>query len=330
METRSITSLLASLSRWVAAMLVSVIIPTHDRADLLLQTLTVLCRQSHRPLQIIVVDDGSTDDTWERLGVWTAARASLCGLTFCRLRQARAGAPAARNHGLSVARGDFIQFLDSDDSLSSDKLGLQASALAKASGLGGVYCAWRSWFDGSLIRYGPRGQTSAIAEQDMLLGYLGGNWFLPIHAYLFRRGLLDQVGPWNTRLTYEEDAEYMLRILAVGARFGFVPGCVVDYRRHGAAQVSRRRTPDEGQRHVQSIAFRERICEQLPAAQRPAARAAVAALAARLSDGSAAPYPAASGRRVLADFGRTSVGRVIRRRFGDALLAWLAYAIGLR
>jgi glycosyltransferase involved in cell wall biosynthesis len=306
-------------------MLVSVIIPTHNRAALLLQTVEAVCRQSHRPLQIIVVDDGSTDGTWERLCVWAASWNSFSGLTFCPLRQAQAGASAARNYGLSAAQGDFIQFLDSDDSLSPEKVGQQAGFLATQSELDGAYCAWRSWFDGSLIRYGPRRQTTAIAEQEMLLGYLAGRWFLPAHAYLFRRRLLERIGPWDSRLAYEEDAEYLLRILAAGTRFGFVPGCWVDYRRHGAAQVSRLSAYDAAQRHLPRIAFRERICDHLSAAQRPAARAAIAALAARLQTGSAA-----SARRVLADFGRTPLGQVIRRRFGDGLLAWLAYGTGTR
>jgi len=322
-------------------MLVSVIIPTYDRAGLLLQTLAGLCRQTYRPLQIIIVDDGSTDDTWVRLGTWLEVHAQPSGLDCCRLRQAQAGPAAARNLGFSVARGDLVQFLDSDDRLSVDKLHRQVALLTEEPGLDGVYCAWRSWFDGSLIPYGPQRQTGPITEQEMLLGYMGGTWFLPPHAYLFRRQLLERIGPWDSKLTYEEDAEYLLRMLAAGARFGYVPNCAVDYRRHGGPQVSRLRTRDGYQQlWQQSIAFRRQICVNLPPAQRGPALAALAELAARhqgpprsgwllgAAGSGAFARPLNPGRSALIAFGRTPMGALVRRRFGDGLLAWLGLDAG--
>jgi len=317
-------------------MLISVIIPTHDRAGLLLQTLAALRRQTHRPLQVIVVDDGSTDDTWARLAAWIATPTASSGEEYCRVHQTQAGPAAARNTGLSLAQGELIQFLDSDDRMSPDKLSRQAALLAATPGLDGAYCAWRSWFDGSLIPYGPRRQTTPIDEREMLLGYLGGTWFLPVHAFLFRRRLVDRVGPWDSGLFYEDDAEYLLRVLADGARLGYAHRCVVDYCRHSGPQVSRTwegNAPAQSQ--PQSIAFRERICAGLSAEQRSAGLAAIAALASRqpgapgtgrrqtAAGSGTAARALASGRAALVAFGRTPVGALLRRRFGDGLLAWL-------
>ncbi len=322
-------------------MLVSVIIPTYNRAGLLLQTLAALCRQTYRPLQIIIVDDGSTDDTWARLGAWLEVHAQAPGLDCHRLQQAQAGPSAARNLGFSLALGELVQFLDSDDRLSVSKIHRQVALLAAEPGLDGAYCAWRCWFDGSVIPYGPHRQTAPITEQKMLLGYMGGTWFLPLHAYLLRRQLLERISPWDSRLTYEEDAEYLLRMLAAGARFGYVPGCVVDYRRHGGPRVSRlRERGGQQQLRQQSIAFRRQVCANLPLAQRAPALAALAELAACYQgspvtgQSSGAARPGASdrllnrSRSALIAFGRTPLGALVRRRFGDGLLAWLGLGTG--
>jgi hypothetical protein len=101
--------------------LVTVIIPTYNRAQLVTEALDSVYGQTHRPIECIVVDDGSTDDTVEVVKKWKRART---GDDFCirLLQQENHGAPAARNRGMEAARGDDLLFLDSDDQLTENAL----------------------------------------------------------------------------------------------------------------------------------------------------------------------------------------------------------------
>jgi len=102
---------------------VSVVVPTFNRAHLINRALQSVVSQTYRPLDLIVVDDGSTDDTCERV------RTEYPHATL--LSQSNQGVSAARNRGLSVAQGDWIAFLDSDDTWCESKIEQQLQALAK-------------------------------------------------------------------------------------------------------------------------------------------------------------------------------------------------------
>ncbi|MEW8584550.1 MAG: glycosyltransferase family A protein, partial [Candidatus Thiodiazotropha sp.] len=105
-------------------MSVSVVIPTHNRAHTLPRALDSVLAQSHQPLEIIVVDDGSDDETAELM----EDHYGCCDY----LRQANQGVSSARNLGIEKARGEWIALLDSDDRWLPNKLQLQLEALAGA------------------------------------------------------------------------------------------------------------------------------------------------------------------------------------------------------
>src|SRR5262249_441294 len=111
--------------------LVTVVIPTYNRADLLPDAIESVLAQSYKPIEIIVVDDGSTDDT--------RAVATRFGDRIRYVYQENAERAAARNHGLRLACGDFIAFLDSDDYWDHDKIESDVSVLAEHTGTGVVY-----------------------------------------------------------------------------------------------------------------------------------------------------------------------------------------------
>jgi glycosyltransferase involved in cell wall biosynthesis len=108
--------------------LVSVIIPTYNRADLICQTLDSVVSQTYSRYEIIVVDDGSDDNTTEVLASWQERTEDNCLQVFTAQHF---GAPAARNLGLRKSRGEYIQYLDSDDLLLPGKLSDQVSYLEK-------------------------------------------------------------------------------------------------------------------------------------------------------------------------------------------------------
>ena len=101
---------------------VSVVVPTYNRAHLINRALQSVVSQTYVPLDLIVVEDGSSDDTCERVGI-EYPQATL-------LSQSNRGGSAARNRGVSVAQGDWVAFLDSDDVWCESKIEQQLKALA--------------------------------------------------------------------------------------------------------------------------------------------------------------------------------------------------------
>ena len=105
---------------------VSVIVPTFDRVAVLREAVESVLAQTHRDLEVVVVDDGSTDATPELVAAFAAGDARVR-----YERQANAGAAAARNTGLAAASGDFVAFLDSDDSWVPWHLSLMLAGLER-------------------------------------------------------------------------------------------------------------------------------------------------------------------------------------------------------
>ena len=114
------------------ATLVSVYMPTHDRVEWMTRAVASVLGQSHRELELIVIDDGSSDATWERLQGLAAADARL---RIARNETAQ-GAPASRNRALSMARGEFATGLDDDDHFREDRIALFVEAWQRLSDAG--------------------------------------------------------------------------------------------------------------------------------------------------------------------------------------------------
>ena len=189
-------------------MRVSVVIPTYNCAARLLRALESVAAQSYARdlIEIVVVDDGSSDDTAERV-----ARFATGAVPETRyVCQANAGPAAARNHGLRLVRGDAVAFLDADDGWRPDKLAAQMPLLTGATGL--VYCD--SSFvdaDGQLLV----GYARAIPELrgDILLP-LFCEFFLLTSAVVMSRQAIDAIGTFREDLPVGEDYEFFLRVAA--------------------------------------------------------------------------------------------------------------------
>ena len=219
--------------------LVSVIIPTYNRARFIWETLQSVLSQSYRPMEVLIIDDGSTDNTAEVVEQWQNRVRAEKGLLVKYFYQVNMGPGSARNYGLLESRGQYIQFLDSDDLLSRNKISAQIEALRSNLDCQAAYCAWRTLFDGGIFKYGPYYQTAAAGSRDeMLRGYIADTWFLPHHSYLFTRTAIITVGPWDTNLVLQDDADYLIRMLFNQVCFKYVPSVHVDYRRHLSVHVS--------------------------------------------------------------------------------------------
>lgn len=214
--------------------IVSVIVPSFNRLDLLRELLDSLRAQQWRPLEAIVVDDGSTDDTAASLA---SAWDSEPELQLRILRQPNRGPAAARNRGLAAARGDYLYFIDSDDLVEPGGIALMVAALEDS---GAPYCVGQVRSvdrDGTPLPFND-GNLSRID----LHSFVGSRW--AIHAALYRRAVFDKAGRFDESLRVAEDSELRWRIVAANE-----PGIMLDavvgvFRRHGSGQATDDSTPE--------------------------------------------------------------------------------------
>jgi glycosyltransferase involved in cell wall biosynthesis len=184
--------------------LVSVILPTYNRAHLLERTLESVFEQTYRELELIVVDDGSTDDTPAMLEKTTDSR-----LRVLRL-DANRGAALARNEGIAIARGELFAFIDSDDVWYADKLERQIAALAAASDQVGLCVCSRE--------YGRPGERFTVEYRDdeldsgAAVALIASGTGLSTPCWLARREALESVGGFDASLPRMQDYECSLRI----------------------------------------------------------------------------------------------------------------------
>jgi glycosyltransferase involved in cell wall biosynthesis len=181
---------------------VSVIIPCYNTGRYLAQTLESAVRQAYSGLEILVVDDGSTDGSGE-------IAAAFAGAGVRCLRQANAGISAARNTGVRATSGEFLVFLDADDLLLPGALELGARELASRPGVGFVYGFSRSIAADGRAMFS--GQPEPVAGADYRL-LLSGRGILPPAVAMFRRSAVERVGGFVTGLALAEDHDFYLRV----------------------------------------------------------------------------------------------------------------------
>lgn len=184
----------------------SVIVPTYDRAALIPTALGSILAQSFSDLEILVIDDGSTDDTEQVVGRLRDRR-----LRYHRM-PANRGQAAARNEGLRHARGEFFAFLDSDDRWVPGKLDSFIRVFRDApSDVGCVYSDMqRFWTDGRVTYH-----RSPLVRRGRWIDP-GTRWYqvhrLGIQATVIRRRCLEAVGPFDEALRSLEDMELFMRL----------------------------------------------------------------------------------------------------------------------
>lgn len=197
--------------------LVSTIIPVHNRPALLGEAVASVLAQTHRPIEILIVNDGSVDDTGavaEQL-----ARESRDPIRV--IHQRNGGPGAARQRGLEASQGRFIQFLDSDDLLLPGKFAAQVEALERAPDC--QICYGPSFEENHAVqpvqRQGPMRRTGESLPH-LFPALLVERWWTT-SCPLYRRDLLDRIGPWKPWIN-EEDWEYDARAGATGAPLAWV------------------------------------------------------------------------------------------------------------
>ncbi len=191
---------------------VSVVLPTHNRAGPLRRAVGSVLEQSFSDLELIVVDDASSDETGQVVGAIADPR-----LRYVRLDR-NVGAPAARNAGIAAARGRLIAFQDSDDEWMPGKLERQVAALQAGDAGDVAFCAFLRT-DGRTARRVP-GAGLRLGGGDLLPRLLGGN-IVSTQTLLVPRDRLEEVGGFDERLGRFQDWDLAIRLATV-ARYHYV------------------------------------------------------------------------------------------------------------
>jgi len=193
--------------------LVSIIIPVYNAEKYLEETILSALNQTWPNKEIIIVDDGSTDNSLLIANKFTGPYIKV-------LRQEKMGASAARNKGLLEASGDYIQFLDADDLLSPDKIKNQVILLEQNPGKMAV-CSTAHFFDGTF----PINEISPFNEELYIIsdndpvhflinlwgGYSKNGFMVTIHSWLTPKHIIAKTGLWNEELSVDDDGEFFAR-----------------------------------------------------------------------------------------------------------------------
>lgn len=221
------------------ANLVSILIPAYNAEKWIGQTMESALNQSWPLKEIVVVDDGSTDKTPRILKTFSSRIVKL-------VRQENRGGPAARNHALRYAQGDFIQWLDHDDLLDPDKIRnqLQSERFDNDPGtlLSGSFAQF--YFSRARARFCPGPLWRDLAPVDYFLIKFGQNTWLHPSVWLVSRRLTEAAGPWSEVRSPYDDGEYFCRVVAACERIVFVPEAK-SYWRVGNANSMNRNRSDE-------------------------------------------------------------------------------------
>lgn len=202
---------------------VSVVIPVYNGERYLAEAVESVLVQEPRPAEVILVDDGSTDDS--------AAVAARFGSRIRYERQPNAGQSAARNRGVSLARGTLLAFLDDDDYWAPGKLGLQLKAMGADPTLEAVFGHVRQFVSPEL----PAEIASRVRyHAEVMPGHIAG-------AMLIRRGAFERVGPFDPQWQVGEFIQWYARAVEVNLRTTMLPDVVLHRRLHDENQGIKQR-----------------------------------------------------------------------------------------
>jgi glycosyltransferase involved in cell wall biosynthesis len=216
--------------------LVSTIIPVFQRATMVREAVHSVLSQTWRPIEIIIVDDGSTDDTAEVVDALAREHSEITVF-----HQENRGPGAAREAGRQRARGAFLQYLDSDDLLEPEKFAMQIDGLNENPDCGASYGWTRVRRSDGSVEPQPVKRTGEPIGM-MFPSFLQSRWW-DTSTPLFRREVTDAAGPWLD-LRVEEDWEHDARVASLGVRLHYSRAWVSETRMLDPERASKKTGPD--------------------------------------------------------------------------------------
>jgi glycosyltransferase involved in cell wall biosynthesis len=213
--------------------LVSILIPAFNAQAWIADAIESAIGQTWPRKEIIVVDDGSTDQTLK------VAR-QFASRVVAVVTQKNQGASAARNHALSLSQGDYFQWLDADDLLSPGKIRKQIEASEECRDTRTLFSSGWGCFAHrtATARFWPSSLWCDLSPVEWLLRKMGENLHMQTATWLVSRELTEAAGPWDVRLVNDNDGEYFCRVILASNGIRFVPEARVFYRRVSPCRVS--------------------------------------------------------------------------------------------
>lgn len=199
------------------AELVSILIPAYNSEKWIRDTIKSALGQTWPQKEIIIVDDGSSDNTLRIAREFESKSLKV-------ITQGNKGASSARNKALSIAQGEYIQWLDADDLLAPDKIsqqfkyndGGQNSRILLSSAWG------RFYFRHQKARFISNSLCQDLEPVEWLYKKMNENAWMGIESWLVSRRLTELAGPWNERLLRDNDGEYFCRVVSASEKIRFV------------------------------------------------------------------------------------------------------------
>lgn len=210
--------------------MVTVVMPCYNAAPFVEEAVTSVLEQSHQAIELIVVDDGSTDNSTDVVGNLAKAHPGKIRL----IQQNQHGPYVARNLGLAHATGDFIAFLDADDWWRKDFLEKLHTALMENRGAALAYCGWQN--TGVEGNRGEPYVPTDYEKEGKTERFLRAASPWPIHAALTRRTAVTAVSGFQTYLPTCMDYDFWLRI-GMASPIVLVPEVMAFYRHHQGGQI---------------------------------------------------------------------------------------------
>lgn len=204
--------------------LVSILIPCYNAEKFLVETLNSALSQTWQNIEIILVDDGSTDSSLAIARAFESHNVKV-------ISQNNQGGSAARNRALKISQGDFIQYLDADDLLAPEKIELQMQCLEQKQIEYVAAGEWARFYKApSEAQFISQPPWADMKPLDWLICTWSGNWMMHPAAWLVPRQVSDRAGYWNESLSLDDDGEYFCRIVLASQRVRFCQGAKSYYR----------------------------------------------------------------------------------------------------
>jgi glycosyltransferase involved in cell wall biosynthesis len=238
---------------------VSVIIPSYNAENYLEKAIKSTLNQTYPNIEVIVVDDGSTDNSY-------AIANKIKSDKLIVVKQSNKGASAARNNGLRFAKGDYIQFLDADDLLSPNKIENQIKILNQLPGHISVCRTIHFFNEDNLSNLSTNSYEDYFLDYsenpvDFLVNLWGGNTpygsMVSVHAWLIPKSLIETAGLWNEELTYDDDGEFFSRIVLSSKGIAYSDKGYSYYRKQKVSSLSNLNSKERFESMLKSVLLKK-------------------------------------------------------------------------
>ena len=209
--------------------IVSIIIPVFNREKIISKTLNSLKKQSHRPLEIIIIDDASTDNSFEEIKKFIKKNLKKDFKLHLYKNKKNRGACFSRNIGISFSRGKYIQFLDSDDFIHEGKIKKQADLIEKNKS--NIVISDYSYVKNKKVIRNCKNNGNIFKR--IALG-----WSIYTSTPLIRSSLIKKKLKWNEKIDFLQDKDFLFKVLMLSGEYSYLPGFTSYYMQHNNSQIS--------------------------------------------------------------------------------------------